>query len=54
MSVTHEFGEVLAAELEDQVQAYLRLGVRGDYEVDTQMIERLQGPKEGSLYVAVT
>ena len=54
MSVTHEFGEVLAAELEDQVQAYLRLGVRGDYEIDAQMIERLQGPKEGSLYVAVT
>ena len=54
MSVAHEFGEALAAELEDQVQAYLRLGVRGDYEVDAQMIERLQGPKEGSLYVAVT
>ncbi len=53
LSIAHEFGDAIALEPEEQVQAYLRMGVRGDYEVGAQFIERLQGPSDGSVFLAL-
>lgn len=54
VSIVHEFGDLIEVGAEDQLQAYLRLSVRGDYSVRIQLIERVQGPKEGSLYLAMS
>lgn len=53
LSIAHEFGDAIALEPEEQVQAYLRMGVRGEYEVGAQFIERLQGPSDGSVFLAL-
>lgn len=53
LSIAHEFGDAIAIEPDEQVQTYLRMGVRGEYEVGVQCIERLQGPHESSVYLAL-
>jgi hypothetical protein len=53
LSIAHEFGDAITIEPDEQVQTYLRMGVRGEYEVGVQCIERLQGPNESSVYLAL-
>ncbi len=54
VSLVNEFGDAVEIAPDEQAQAYVRLGVRGQYSVGVQLVERVQGPKEGSLYLAVS
>jgi hypothetical protein len=54
LSVAHEFGDAISLEPEEQVQAYLRMGLRGEYEVLAQFLERMQGAKDSSVFLAIS
>ena len=49
-----EFAAYYEAGAEKRVQAYLRLGVRGDYQVGVQLVDRCSGSKEGNYFTGLS
>ena len=50
LELNTEFEEYFDFQENRQAAAYLRLGVKGEYTVGTQLIERSKGKNEGTLF----
>lgn len=48
VSLVHDFAEFIEGDLSEPVQGYIRFGVRGDFEVGMQMLERALGAQGAS------